>query len=241
MAHPQVQPPEVPTEIRESCQRLQENAKKLKALRRLEPRAINLLTAAVKIITVEQSIRASKIYNSFLHDILRTCGQSGPGLVVLCAVSLGKNRVISLSEEKRTMLVSWVTNNQAFLYDSALSSLAAEYGVPDSKKCCGDSADPIALPLTETAVEVLREYMREGKGDQLQILCPDPSIQEPFMLIPFEICTGDTLVADKYADCAFGTVISYDYSRLVVEGPSDKDWIRGKPSTHFRIRISGLV
>lgn len=89
MAHPQVQPPEVPTEIRESCQRLQENAKKLKALRRLEPRAINLLTAAVKIITVEQSIRASKIYNSFLHDILRTCGQSGPGLVVLCAVSLG--------------------------------------------------------------------------------------------------------------------------------------------------------
>ncbi|QSS66014.1 hypothetical protein I7I51_06865 [Histoplasma capsulatum] len=125
---------QVPTGIREPCERLQAHAKTLHAIRRLEPRAANLLSAAVKIMTTEQTISAFKKYYSFLYDILRTCGQSGQGLVVLCAVSLGKNRVVSLSEEKRTMLVNWIAENQGSLYSPALSTLAAEFSVPNLNK-----------------------------------------------------------------------------------------------------------
>ncbi|QSS66025.1 hypothetical protein I7I51_06876 [Histoplasma capsulatum] len=120
--------------IREPCERLQEHAKKLHTLGRLEPRAANLLSAAVKIMTTDQTIRAFKIYYSFLHDILRTCGQFGQGLVVLCAVGLGKNRVVSLSEERRTTLVNWIANNQNSLYSPVLSSLAAKFSVPLPKR-----------------------------------------------------------------------------------------------------------
>ncbi|QSS66999.1 hypothetical protein I7I51_03211 [Histoplasma capsulatum] len=130
----ETQHPQVTTGIREPCERLQERAKKLRTLQRLEPRAANLLSAAVKIMTTEQIVRAFKIYHSFLHDVLRACGQFGQGLVVLCAVGLGKHRVVALSEEKRTMLVHWVANNTNFLYFPALSSMATEFSVPNFNK-----------------------------------------------------------------------------------------------------------
>ncbi|EEH39487.1 hypothetical protein PAAG_08756 [Paracoccidioides lutzii Pb01] len=125
---------QVTTGIREPRERLQEHAKKLRTLQRLEPRAANLLSAAVRIMTTEQTVRAFKIYRSFLHDVLRTCGQFGQGLVVLCAVGLGKHRVVALSEEKRMMLVHWVANNTNSLYFPALSSMATQFSVPNFNK-----------------------------------------------------------------------------------------------------------
>ncbi|OAX78233.1 hypothetical protein ACJ72_07459, partial [Emergomyces africanus] len=46
---------------------------------------------------------------------------------------------------------------------------------------------PIVLPLTLAAAEVLVESIKEGKN--LSITFPDPFKQQPFMLIPLDICT----------------------------------------------------
>ena len=74
-----------------------------------------------------QTNRDSKIYQLFLYDILR---HSGSGLVVLCAASLGKQRVVHLSEDERVGLVSYIKNNKANLHFPALELLAQEYQIP---------------------------------------------------------------------------------------------------------------
>ena len=44
------------------------------------------------------------MYRSFLRNVLRPCGR---GLALLCAASLGKQRVVHLTEKNRTSLVGY--------------------------------------------------------------------------------------------------------------------------------------
>jgi hypothetical protein len=63
----------------------------------------------------------------FLYDILRHCGG---GLVLLCATSLGKQRIITMNEPERIRLVQFVRTNKASLQSSTLDSLAIKYQIP---------------------------------------------------------------------------------------------------------------
>ncbi|EFW18598.1 predicted protein [Coccidioides posadasii str. Silveira] len=47
--------------------------------------------------------------------------------------------------------------------------------------------EPVVVPLTLPAVQLLLDIVKEGDGHQLQITFPDPYVQQPFMLIPLEI------------------------------------------------------
>ena len=90
-------------------------------------RGPKLVDDAVQTLMTLPTTRDSKIYQLFLHDILR---HSGSGLLVLCAASLGKQRVVHLAENDRVGLVSYIKDNKANLHCPALELLAQEYKIP---------------------------------------------------------------------------------------------------------------
>lgn len=109
------------------CEKLRKDSGTIKVLERLSGRGPKLVDDAVKTLTTTQTSRDSKIYQLFLHDILR---HSGSGLVVLCAASLGKQRVVHLAEADKIGLVSFIKDNQTNLHCPALELLAEDYQVP---------------------------------------------------------------------------------------------------------------
>lgn len=109
--------------------KLQESSATIKVLERLSGRGPALVNHAVTILTALQTTHEARVYQSFLCDILR---HGGPGFVVLCAASLGKQRVVHLSEKERTTIVGYVKDDQAGLYHPALDVLATTYKVPSA-------------------------------------------------------------------------------------------------------------
>jgi hypothetical protein len=116
-----------PDAIKRCCEKLRKTARNIRILGRLEAREERLTKAAVEIMTKVQTIRSSKIYQAFLFDIQRHCGL---GQVLLCASSLGKQKVIDLNGQDRTALVHYVKGDKASLFSSSLDSLAKEYKIP---------------------------------------------------------------------------------------------------------------
>jgi len=116
-----------PDGLKECYERLSENARTIEILERLSDRGTKHVDIAVDILTTTQTTRESKVDQTFLHDILR---QAGRGLVVLCAASLGKQRVVQLSESDRASLVRHVKDNKAVLHCPVLESLADGFQVP---------------------------------------------------------------------------------------------------------------
>jgi len=67
--------------------KLRKDSKTIKILKRLNGRGPKLVDDTIKILAKPQATRDSKIYQLFLHNILR---HAGPGMVVLYTASLGK-------------------------------------------------------------------------------------------------------------------------------------------------------
>ena len=107
--------------------KLQEDAEATKILERLTGRGPTHLNSAVDILVTSTTNREAKVYQLFLYDVLRL---SGPGMVVLCAASLGKQRVVHLAEKDRTSLVGRIRANKTKLHSLALDSIADEYQIP---------------------------------------------------------------------------------------------------------------
>ncbi|OCK74894.1 hypothetical protein K432DRAFT_386533 [Lepidopterella palustris CBS 459.81] len=116
--------------VSDCSEKLRKNAGNLKILGRLDDRATRLAVDAVTILKTEQTNRASKIYQTFLGDILRHCGR---GLVLLCATSLGKQRVNSLNNQDRVGLVNYLTINKTALESPILDSLAEKYQISENE------------------------------------------------------------------------------------------------------------
>ena len=113
-------------ELATCCQRLLDDADAIEILECLSGRGPTLADDAVDALTTPQTTRDAKLYQLFLHDVLRT---SGPGFVLLVS-GLGKQRVARLAEKERTGLVRWIKNNRDTIDSSGLQSLAKDYQVP---------------------------------------------------------------------------------------------------------------
>lgn len=112
----------------DACQtKLHEDAQEIRILERLTGHGPSLVDDAVSILTAKQTTRDSIIYQLFLRDMLRHCGS---GLALLCASSLGKQRVVHLRAKDRSGLVVYVRDNKANLLSPALETLAKDYQVP---------------------------------------------------------------------------------------------------------------
>ena len=117
----------LPTAISDCCKRLQTTATNFKILKCLDDKTAKLINTAVDILTTVQMNCNSKIYQVFLHDILRYCGQK---LVLLCSASLDKQRIINMTEPDRISLVNFVKDKKASLLSSILDVLATTYELP---------------------------------------------------------------------------------------------------------------
>jgi hypothetical protein len=113
-------------ELATCCQKLLGDAEAIETLERLSGRGPTLADDAVDTLITPQSTRDAKLYQLFLHDVLRI---SGPGFVLLVS-GLGKQRVARLTEKERTGLVRWVKDNGDTIDSPGLQSLAKEYQVP---------------------------------------------------------------------------------------------------------------
>lgn len=113
--------------VSECSEKLRKSTANLKILGRLDDRAVGLAVAAVETLTTEQTSRGSKTYQTFLGDILHHCGR---GLVLLCAASLGKQKVVSLNFQDRIGLVHYLKSNKSAFEHPILDSLATEYQIP---------------------------------------------------------------------------------------------------------------
>jgi len=111
--------------ITECSQKLQKTARNLQILGRLNDKETALVVAAFKILPTKQTNRESKIYQTFLLDIINLCGHA---IALLCAASLGKQRVVTLNVEDRIKLVEYIKSNQLTLTSETLHEMAETYG-----------------------------------------------------------------------------------------------------------------
>ena len=115
------------------CQRLRDTARELSIRERLDGRAAKQVDDAVGILTTSQTTSPSKTYQAFLHDILRHCSSS---LVLLCAASLGKKRIVDLGLKERVSLLAYVRGTQVSLDSPVLKALAKAYQIPSRDSAC---------------------------------------------------------------------------------------------------------
>lgn len=113
--------------VSECKEKLRKSSGDFKILGRLDNRAAGLAVAAVETLATKQTNRGSEIYQTFLGDILRHCGR---GLVLLCAASLGKQRVVSLNSRDRIELVRYLKSSKTAFESPVLDLLAEEYQIP---------------------------------------------------------------------------------------------------------------
>ena len=116
-------------ELGRCCQRLHDTSRELSVRERLDGRSVKQVDDAFEILNTSQTASSSKSYQAFLNDILRHCG---PGLVLLCAASCGKKRIVSLGYKDRVSLLAYMRDAQLSLDSSVSKTLAKEYRIPSS-------------------------------------------------------------------------------------------------------------
>jgi hypothetical protein len=116
-----------PNDIDGYCDSLRKGASKIKVLERLDDKAAEHVNTAVEILISPQTIRSFKVYQDFLHDVLR---HYGPELVLLCAACLGKPKITSLKMEDRVSLLDHVKVKKLSYAFPVLAQLATEYEIP---------------------------------------------------------------------------------------------------------------
>jgi len=102
-------------------------AKKLKIRDCLDDQVFKHVNTAVKILTKPQTDHTFKVYQEFLHDILR---HYNPRLVILCTAGLGKQRIASMTKKDKVSLLNHVKENKDSLSSLTLKALAKEHKIP---------------------------------------------------------------------------------------------------------------
>ena len=107
--------------------KLQASLQNFKILGRLDARATKSVELAVSILTNEQTVRGSKVYQEFLHDITRHCNR---GLALLCAASFGKHKIVGMNAQSRISLVYHLKSKKALLCSPTLDTFTNQYNLP---------------------------------------------------------------------------------------------------------------
>ncbi|KFZ02588.1 hypothetical protein V500_00087 [Pseudogymnoascus sp. VKM F-4518 (FW-2643)] len=140
-----------PLNTEEAWERLAGASKNLSLLRRLSDTEARQSSTAVDILKMAQPSKKQKCYKEFLYDVL---DNSSPEFVLLSAVALGQARVVSMTIENRSGLISKIKDNKdnADISHTTVQSLATKYLIPKSVANL--------LPLQHTVVESTRKRKR---------------------------------------------------------------------------------
>lgn len=122
-----------PGELGKCCERLHETAREINIMERVDGRAARQVNDAVEILSSVQTNPPSRTYQAFLYDVLRHCS---PSLVLLCAASFGKKRIVDLGSKERVSLLAYVRDTQLSLRSSVLETLASDYRIPLLDSAC---------------------------------------------------------------------------------------------------------
>ena len=120
------------------CKRLHNTAREINVIEYIDGRAAKQVDDTVDTLSTVQTSSPSKIYQAFFHDILR---HYSPGLILLCAASFRKKRIVDLGLKERVSLLAYVRDTQLSLGSSVLETLASNYRIPVLDSAC-------ALPCT---------------------------------------------------------------------------------------------
>jgi hypothetical protein len=130
------------TKIQEACKRIHKLSEDIRVLGRLTETKSTLASAAIRMMDTPQTERPFKVYQEFLCDVRRTAGWP---MVVLSSASLGKDKVIRLKAELRTILVGYIARHARSLESPGLLALTVAFGVPgnedDSSRAYGQTPD----------------------------------------------------------------------------------------------------
>lgn len=118
----------VEPEEKDYSTKLRQTADTLAVLERLDERSSKHVDIAIKTLEKPQDNRAFKIYRDFLQDVMRHCS---PGLVLLCAVSFGKQRIANMIVPDRVRLIQFIKEKKDSFSYSILESLAEKYEIPN--------------------------------------------------------------------------------------------------------------
>lgn len=129
--------------------KLRNDAKIIKILERIDSRKVKLISDAAQILQHPEASRDSRIYAYFLKDVIR---HASPCHAILCATSLGKQRVSHMNEQERADIVQFVKENIEPLSCKVLTSLAEEYGI---RRCNALSDTPTLCEPGEQSPNVL--------------------------------------------------------------------------------------
>lgn len=118
-----------PPTLTEALHKLRECDKQLRTLGSLTVSQTRQIKDAVQILAeVQKSTKRIK-YKIFLHEVLQN---TGPGIVLLCAVGLGQAGIANMNESNRSELERQLRLPHGF-DEEFLRSLALRMGVPESQ------------------------------------------------------------------------------------------------------------
>lgn len=123
------QPDDKQGEVAACCKKLQGDSERIRTLDRLSGRGPKLVQDAAGIMKAPQTSRENIVYQEFLGDILHHCGR---GITLLCAASLGKQRVTRMNDKDRISFVGFLKNNLSSFHHPILDTLATAYEIPSA-------------------------------------------------------------------------------------------------------------
>lgn len=111
-------------------QRLHKGMETVVTLQHLAPRADRLVPKIIEALQAEAANfnRQSRIYRTFLCDIGR---QLGRGFVLLCATCLGRQRIITMSNQQRCDVLKYLKLHTNEFDYTLLDSIAVERDIPE--------------------------------------------------------------------------------------------------------------
>ena len=112
------------------CERLRKTADNLNVLERLNDRGRKHVDTAIQTLASPPKSKSVKIYKDFLHDIQRHCS---PGILLICAVGLGKQRIANMTENDRIQLLRHVKDQRSSLSFPILENLARCCNLPEKE------------------------------------------------------------------------------------------------------------
>lgn len=117
----------LPDQLKDYGNKLDTTVQMIKNLGRLGTRQAQLVASAANSFKTKPTTHSSRVYQEFLIDVTRLCGR---GLALLCAASLGKNNVATLTTQMRASFVGYVQSREKFLNTPILDTLARQYELP---------------------------------------------------------------------------------------------------------------
>ena len=111
------------------CDRLHNTVRELVIRERPDGQAAKNVGDAVEILAAPLPEPATRIYQTFLFDVLYHCRR---GLALLCAASLGKKRISNMATKDRLSLLAYIKDAQASLDFPMLGVLANEFSIPSA-------------------------------------------------------------------------------------------------------------